>query len=149
MPRKKSGSGELASEIKRQQYGIENQVGTGGISSEIIRSRTVSDLEPTSELESLRAKKLSLNYTGKVRVSIKFYRKRLADYSRAISEKALIDCLQYAGLISGDSEKEIWLIDEGQFKVEKDSEERTEITLEYADIDYDNLWIKAKDHGGR
>lgn len=153
MPRKRFSHGELAQVIKRQGYGIVSSGGgiarEAGIGAALKRARKIGDVEPTPELESLRAEKLSLNYSGKVRVRLKFYRRRLADYSRAISEKALVDCLQYAGLVSGDSEKEIWLIDEGQHKVEKDSEERTEIILEYESVDLDNLWVKAQAHGGR
>lgn len=105
------------------------------------------NVESTSLLESLQAKRVSFNYTGKVRISVAFYRRRLADYSRAISEKALVDCFVYAGLITGDSEREIWLHDLGQFKVETDEEERTEFTLEYSDVDLDEPWIKNQRKG--
>lgn len=104
-------------------------------------------VEPVALLESLQAKRVSLNYTGKVRVSVAFYRRRLADYSRANSEKAAVDCLVYAGLIRGDSEAEIWLEDLGQFKVETDEEERIELTISYPDVDLDNLWVKNTRRG--
>jgi hypothetical protein len=106
-------------------------------------------LERDSGDELEGPEKLQVGCSGKVRVRIKFYRHRLADYSRAISEKALVDCLQYAGLISGDSEKEIWLIDDGQIKVGSKAEERVELTLEYPEVDYDNLWVAAKQNKGR
>jgi hypothetical protein len=106
-------------------------------------------MEPAAEFGVEGKKSLQVNYTGKVRVSLKFYRYRLADYSRAISEKALIDCLQYAGLIRGDSEKEIWLEDLGQEKVDQKSLERTELTLEYQDVDFDNLWVATGRTDGR
>lgn len=137
---------DLEKLIKRRGVTIASYFGKSGknpASSEDSSSRKVRDLESASQLESLRAKKLSLNYTGKVRVRIKFYRRRLADYSRAISEKALVDCLVYGGLLKGDSEAEIWLIDEGQHKVESNEEERTELVLEYETVDFDNLWVKA------
>ncbi len=93
--------------------------------------------------------KLQIGCTGKVRVRIKFYRHRLADYSRAISEKAIIDALCFAGCLCGDSEKEIFLQDEGQEKVATKEEERTEIILEYPEVDFDNIFVPAKRKDGR
>ncbi len=121
--------------------GIQSTIGSSTIESQISRSRKEHYLESDSSDASLQAEKLQVNYSGKVRVRITFYRRRLADYSRAISEKALVDCLQYAGLIEGDSEKEIWYEDGGQKKVESDQEERTEIELIYEEVDLDNLWV--------
>jgi hypothetical protein len=135
----KSGIAEAAKLAKlRKEAGLEDS-GSG----------PANDLEPDSGDESLCAKKLQIGYSGKVRVRIKFYRRRLADYSRAISEKALVDCLQYAGLIQGDSEKEIWLEDGGQEKVGTDEEERTEIILEYEGVNLDDPWIPAKQNLAR
>lgn len=106
-------------------------------------------MESDSSDESVCPEKLQINYSGKVRVRVTFYRRRLADYSRAISEKALVDCLQYAGLVGGDSEEEIWLEDGGQKKVESNEEERTEIELFYPEVDLDNLWKPAKQNKAR
>jgi hypothetical protein len=128
---------------------IKSCIGPSTIESQIKREREIDNLESASSDESLHAKKLQVNYSGKVRVCFTFYRRRLADYSRAISEKALVDCLQYAGLIEGDSEKEIWLQDGGQKKVETDEEERTEIEIFYESVDLDNLWIPAKQNKAR
>jgi hypothetical protein len=134
----KKGYGVISSSIK-------SSLGQRAISSEIDRQRQEHDLEPNPSDESLGSKKLQIGCSGKVHVFIKFYRRRLADYSRAISEKAIVDCLQYAGIISGDSEKEIWLEDGGQEKVESNEEERTELTISYPEVDLDNLWEKAPD----
>lgn len=138
---------DLKKLLKKPGYGlsggIKGSIGKSTLGDKDSRSGKVGDLEPTAKLESLRAEKLQVNYAGKVRVRLKFFRRRLADYSRAISEKALVDCLQYGGLIIGDSETEIWLIDEGQHKVETTAEERTEIVLEYEAVDLDDLWVKA------
>lgn len=104
-------------------------------------------MEPSGGYESLRAQAVALNYTGKCTVRIKFYRKRLADYSRANCEKYLIDSLTYAGLIRDDSEDEILLIDEGQEKVATDKEERVEISLEYESVDEGKLWVHREKLG--
>ena len=99
-------------------------------------------MESNPRYEPLCAEAVQIGYSGLAIVRLKFYRRRLADYSRAICEKYLIDGLTYAGLIRDDSETEIRLIDEGQEKVESNEEERTEITIEYQQVDYDNLWVK-------
>jgi hypothetical protein len=145
----RKGYGITSSIGKTDGIGLKSTIGKVGVDSEISNKRQANDVESDSSYESLCAEKLSLNYTGKCRVGIKFFRRRLADYSRANSEKAYIDSLQYAGLIVGDSEKEIWLEDEGQFKVATVEEERVEISLHYEDVDLDNLWVAAKQHGGR
>ena len=129
--------------------GISGTLRAGASLSKAGGSGSLDDLESNSGDESLAAKRVQVSYSGKVHIRITFYRRRLADYSRAISEKALVDCLQYAGLISGDSEKEIWLEDGGQKKVESDEEERTELEIFYPEVDYDNLWVPAKAHKGR
>lgn len=148
MPRRTTSS-ELEQLIAKRKYGIDPAFKSGAVKSAFGRSRPIDDVESAPESGVEGPKSLQVSYTGKVRVSIKFYRHRLADYSRAISEKALIDCLQYAGLIHGDSEKEIWLIDEGQEKVGSKAEERTEITLEYDDVDYGELWAATGRTDGR
>jgi hypothetical protein len=140
---------QLQTILGRPGYGIVSTIRKSSIKSEIVGSREINHLEPDSSDESLCAEKLQINYSGKVRIRITFYRRRLADYSRAISEKALVDCLQYAGLIKGDSEEEIWLEDGGQKKVETDEEERTELEIFYPEVDLDNLWVKAKPNKAR
>jgi len=107
----------------------------------------IDDVEPAIGASQIRSEAVSLNYSGKCIVRIKFYRRRLADYSRAISEKALIDALVYGGALTGDSEKEICLIDEGQVKVESEKEERTEVILEYPEVDFDNLFVPRTNFG--
>lgn len=128
---------------------LKSQIGTRTVESEIKRTRQEHDLESASGDESLHSEKLQINYSGKPEIRITFYRHRLADHSRAISEKALVDSLQYAGLIGGDSENEIRLTDVIQKKIGKDEEERTEITIDYPEVDLDNLWVKAKENKAR
>lgn len=140
---------ELAKILKRKGYGIQSelgksQIGKTGVASEISSSGKSCDVEPSGGYESLRSEAVALNYTGICVVRIRFFRKRLADYSRANCEKYLIDSLTYAGIIRDDSEKEIRLIDEGQVKVDTDAEERVEITLEFPEVDLDNLWVPRK-----
>lgn len=146
-------SSDLARIVSREKYGIKSSVGKGSITSSIGGSREKHNLEPAASHELEGSKGLQANYTGKVRVRITFYRHRLADYgpdcSRAISEKSLIDCLQYAGLIRGDSGEEIWLEDGGQKKVASKAEERTEITLAYGDFDYDTPFVATGRTDGR
>lgn len=128
-------------------YSIGGGIGKGSIASSLGDSGEDEDVEPASGDASLRSEALSLNYSGRCIVRIKFYRRRLADYSRAISEKAIIDALVYGGALRDDSEKEICLIDEGQVKVETDAEERTEINLEYTEVDLDNLFVPREKFG--
>lgn len=141
--------GELARIISRQGFGIASSIGKGSISVKDRGARAINDMERDSEMELEGPEVLQIKCSGKIGVRIKFYRRRLADYSRAISEKALIDALCYAGALSGDTENEIWLIDEGQEKVGSKEEERTEITLEYPEVDFDNLWEPKKRRDGR
>jgi hypothetical protein len=142
-------SGELAKLVKRQGIGIKCSLGKGSVGLKIGNSRTVNNLESDSEYAFQGEKKLQINSAGKAVVSIKFFRSRLADYSRAISEKALIDALCYAGALRGDSEKEIRVIDLGQEKVADKSQERTEITIEYPEVDFDNLFVADGRTDGR
>jgi hypothetical protein len=142
-------SRELDKLVSRVGYGVSSVIGKGSAGRKDRGSRSIDDVEPNPADELEGPEKVQVGCSGKVRVSIKFYRYRLADYSRAISEKALIDCLQYAGLISGDSEEEIWLEDLGQAKVGSKAEERTELVLEYGGVNYDNPWITAKQNKSR
>jgi hypothetical protein len=146
---KRTTEGELAQIIARQGYGIAKAFPKKTIGGAFGRARTEHDVEPDSKSSFQGQKKLQINYTGKAIVSIKFYRHRLADYSRAISEKALIDALCYAGALRGDSEKEIRLIDLGQEKVGTKQEERTEVTIEYPDVDFENLFVADGRTDGR
>ncbi len=138
MPR--ATTSDLARIVARQKYGINSSIGKGTVKTSIGDSRPLDNVEYATSDELEGAKATQANYAGKVRVGIKFYRVRLADYgtesSRAISEKSLIDCLQYSGLIRGDSGKEIFLEDKGQEKVPSKEQERVEITLEYEDFNY-------------
>ena len=135
--------------VGRKGYGITSSLGKGSIVSEISGAGKIDDLESDSLHASMGAKRLQIRCREKIRVGITFYRRRLADYSRAISEKAIIDCLTKSGLISNDSEKEIWLEDKGQYKVETDEEERTELTISYPEVDLDNLWEESDRTDGR
>ncbi len=128
---------------------IKSCIGQRAVESQIKRERQEHYLESAASDESLHAKKLQIGYSGKPEIRITFYRHRLADHSRAISEKALVDCLQYAGLIEGDSEEEIRLTDVIQKKIGKDEEERTEVEIIYPEVDFDNLWIPAKANKAR
>lgn len=114
--------------------------GKGADANKDRSSGETRDLECDSGDGQVGETKLQIRYAGKAIVRIKFYRHRLADYSRAISEKAVLDAIVYAGCIRGDSETELLLIDEGQEKVATKEEQRTEITIEYPEVDYDNLW---------
>lgn len=146
---------DLQNILKRPGYGVRSSLGKG--IEPTIRDAALdvkaggkgkdSHLEPAISDESLRAEAVSLNYTGKCRVRLRFFRKRLADYSRAIAEKAQVDSLVYGGAIRDDSQKEIWLIDEGQEKVATDQEERTEIILEYEAVDLDNPFVAKTKFG--
>lgn len=141
-------SEKLQEILSKKHYGVSSSIGGGigkvgaaSITSKISSSGPSGNVEPSCGHEPLRAQAVALNYSGIVTVRIKFFRKRLADYSRANCEKYIIDSLTYAGLIRDDSSKEIRLIDEGQEKVGTDAEERVELILEYDEVDLGNLWI--------
>ncbi len=147
---------DLQKIVKRKGYGV--AASGAGIKGTLRAWASLSkdsgsgeehDLEPDSRHEQMGAKKLQISYTGEVQVRITFYRRRLADYSRAISEKALVDCLRHVGFIRDDKEGEIRLEDGGQHKVGSDEEERTEIELSYPEVDFDNLWVTDKRIDGR
>lgn len=152
---------DLKQILTRGGYGINGGIKggiSGGIAANVAAhqagdSGEVNDLESGSGHGPLHEKKLQIGYSGKVRIRVTFYRRRLADYgeecSRAISEKYLIDCCVYAGLIKGDSGKEVWLEDGGQKKVESNEEERTEIDLIYTGVSIESPWVKAQQHLGR
>jgi hypothetical protein len=146
---------DLQNVLKKPGYGITSSLGKGiqptlkekPLGAKAGDSGKGSHLESGGGYESLRAEAVQVGYSGKCIVRIKFYRRRLADYSRANCEKYLIDSLTYAGLIRDDSETEIRLEDEGQFKVESNAEERVEIILEYPEVDLNNLWVKKTKFG--
>lgn len=144
MPGVKFTNEEFERIIAKKGYGIASEIGKRSLGSEVNRPRKDSDVESGGGYESLRAQAVALNYAGKCIVRIKFFRKRLADYSRANCEKYIIDSAVYAGLIRDDSEKEIRLIDEGQVKVDSDAEERVELSFEYEEVDFDNLWAERQ-----
>lgn len=150
---------ELRKITSRKGYGIPSsfskhgnpdtasEIGAWKANREDRDSGSLKDLESTSSYESLLAQCLSVGTREKIRVCLRFYRRRLADYSRAISEKADIDCLTKSGLIEDDSSEEILLEDKGQTKVDSKEEERVEITLEYEDVDLDNPWVPRTKFG--
>jgi hypothetical protein len=127
----KRGNPDTPSEIKAWADGTKDS-----------RPREIENLESAPGYAQVLSERKQIGCEKIVTVRLKFYRFRKADYSRAISEKSLVDGLVYAGLIRDDSEDEILLIDEGQVKVDSREEERTEITLEYPEVDYDNLWVQ-------
>ena len=90
----------------------------------------VSNVEPRLGYEPLRKGQLALDYTGRARLIVKVYRKRLTD-PLGDCTKYHIDGLRYAGLLKDDSDAEISLTEEPHQKVEDESEERVEITLSY------------------
>lgn len=136
--------------LSRKGYGIQSSVKSSfsrSVASSFGDSRKSINLELDSSHESIREGAVQVGYSGIAVIRIKFYRKRLADYSRANCEKYIIDGLVYAGLIRDDSEKEIRLIDEGQVKVETQEEERVELSIEYPEVDYENLWVPKTKFG--
>lgn len=144
---------ELKTITSRPGYGIaggiKGGISAGSAASKIGGAGSLDDVESDSGDGSLAAKKLQIGYSGLPEIRITFYRRRLADHSRSVSEKALVDGLQYAGLIAGDSESEIRLTHVTQAKVGTDEEERTEVEIIYPEINYDEPWVKAKANAGR
>jgi hypothetical protein len=125
---KRTTSSELEQLVKRRKLGISVKL-SGSIGRKASNSWAIDDVERAAQHA--------------------FHRHRLADHHRSISEKALIDALQYCGAIGGDSEREIRLFVEDQVKVGSKAEERTEVVIEYPEVDFDNLWIPRKRTDGR
>lgn len=157
---KRANEEDLARITSRSGYGIAASGGgikgtlrAGAALAKAGDSGEVGDMESGSRHEPLHEKKLQIGCSGKPEVLITFYRRRLADYgednSRAVSEKALVDSLVYAGLIQGDSGEEIRLKDGGQKKVGSNEEERTEVEIFYPEVSYDEPWVKAKANAAR
>jgi hypothetical protein len=142
----RKGYGIASSFHKRGNPDTASQVGAWADGTQDRGTREVLDVESDSGIKSLLAGRVQIKCPQKVTVRLKFYRTRLADYSRAISEKALLDGIVWAGLLRDDSEDEIWIEDEGQEKVATKEEERTVITLEYPDVDYDRPWEPRTQH---
>ena len=132
----KRGNPDTASEIGAWKDGTQDY-GSG----------EAKNLERITGYESLLRQRAQIGCKGKVTFKLRFYRYRLADYSRAISEKALVDGLVSSGFVRDDCEDALLLIDEGQTKVDSRDQERTEITIEYPEVDYDNLWEPRTFHG--
>lgn len=135
------------------QSGIKGTLRAGSSLSKIGGAGALDDVESGPEHAQVGPKELQIACSGRVVVRLTFYRHRLADYgeecSRAISEKAIIDGLCYAGILSGDSGKEIRYEDGGQKKVESDEEERTEVEIFYPEVDFNNLWKVKERKDGR
>jgi len=133
---------DLAALIKKNgiKSSIESEFGGTSPRTKAGNPRKVRNMERSCGEESLLPERLSLQSSGICEVVFTVYRRYLADYSRANSEKAYIDCLVELGFIPDDSEKEIRLIDGGQHKVKTNAEERVEIELRFPSVDLDKLW---------
>lgn len=128
---------------------IQSSLGKATLRSEIGGKGQTRYMERVSGHEPVPTERVALNYTGRVRVGIKFYRRRLADYSRANCEKFVIDAARYAGLLLDDTEAHLDLVDEGQVKVDTEQDERIELTFTYEAVDFDHLWVTHKRQDGR
>jgi hypothetical protein len=145
---KRTTSSELEQLVKRRKLGISVKL-SGSIGRKASNSWAIDDVERAAQHAFQGEKGVQINYSGTPSIRITFHRHRLADHHRSISEKALIDALQYCGAIGGDSEREIRLFVEDQVKVGSKAEERTEVVIEYPEVDFDNLWIPRKRTDGR
>ncbi len=142
---------DLKEILKRPNYGIagtikssiKSSIGKGTIASEIRDSGEAADLEQHTRCQSVRAEKDTINYKGQCCIRVKVFRKRLADPDGNCYKYA-IDFLRYCGALADDNEREVRIIFEGQTKVGTDQEEKTEITIEYQEVDFDNLWVKTR-----
>lgn len=146
---KRTTSSELEQIAKRLKYGVPNAFGKGSVKSSFSNTRSLNNLESDFTNALQGEKSLQVAYSGRPLVRITFYRHRLADHSRAISEKALVDALQYCGAICGDSQAQIRLEVQDQVKVGSKAEERTEVLIEYDEVDFDNLFVAKGRTDGR
>lgn len=80
--------------------------------------------------ESLAAAKGKEGNSGRIRVSVTSYRRRLADLDN-LAPKYFVDCLRYAGIIPDDDPQSIDY-SVSQIKVRKKEEERTTIEINEA-----------------
>lgn len=133
---------ELAITLSKKGYSIQSSFGKGVRSA--FDTKTEGDgkapnVEQHSGPEPLGTQRVALRYSGPCVVRFQFFRRRLADPD-GNSGKYYLDALRYAGALEDDSERHIRLVTEPQVKVEKDEDERVEITLEYESVDVNNLW---------
>lgn len=103
-------------------------------SQEFIQQNTATEdtgsdaaMECNPRNESLAKTQVQKTTTGRVLIRVTSSRKRLADED-GLCEKYFVDCLRYAGLISGDSPEQA-KIETSQRKVEKGEEESTLIEI--------------------
>lgn len=97
------------------------------------------DVERSAGCPPIQSQKNTLNYSGQCVVRVKAFRRRLCD-ADGNCIKYHIDFLRYIGALKDDTDAAIRLIFEGQEKVGTEAEERLEITVEYPEVDFQNLW---------
>lgn len=135
-------SNDLDLLTRKKGYAIQSQIG-GGIKSSFNSKAESNGPTPNVEQHSgpqpLGPQRATLRYSGQVLIRIQFFRRRLADPD-GNSPKYYLDALRYAGALEDDTERHVRIITEPQQKVATNEEERVEITLEYEDVDFSNLW---------
>jgi hypothetical protein len=116
--------------------GISSKLGKGSIKTSLDNSGSLPDAEPSPGCEPLGEKEYAFKYTGRCTVRVKVFRKRLCDPDNNMP-KWHIDAIRRSRILHGDSAKEMDYAFDGQEKVEKDSDERIEVTIEYKDAWWD------------
>lgn len=137
---------DLEITLTKKGVGVQSSIGKG-IKSSIKGTLNpkagdtgkMPNLEQHFGRKSLGEKAATLRYSGQVVVRTQVFRRRLADPD-GNSLKYFLDGARYAGLLEDDTERHIRIITEPQQKVETNEEERVELTLEYQEIDPDNLY---------
>ncbi len=136
--------------VKKPGYGIHSAFGKGmrstlkrPVDAKVRDAGEGSDVERSDGCPSVQPEKNTINYSGQCTLRIKVFRRRLCDPDGNCT-KYHIDFLRYIGALKDDNAKEIRIIFDGQEKVATEAEERCEISVEYPEVDFENLWVKEK-----
>lgn len=118
---------------------LKSELPKRSIASEIDGKGASLNVEQCSGREPLGEAILAIRTAGTCTVRFKAYRKRLADPDGNCF-KYILDAISRSGALVDDSARYVRYITEPQEKVETEAEERVEVTLEYEEVDLDNLW---------
>lgn len=136
----KEGKGAFGLGIAGIKSQLKSELPKRTIGSQIDGKGSSLNVEQCSGRESLGEEVLAIRTAGTCTIRFKAYRKRLAD-SDGNCFKYIGDAIQRAGAVVDDSTRYVRYITEPQEKVETEAEERVEVTIEYEEVDLENLWI--------
>jgi len=132
---------QLKDVLQRKGYGIASELKSAFGKTSDLEDRgqgKVPDVESCVGFKPVCPQKPPLEYTGRVHVRIRVFRKRLTD-PLGDCHKYHIDSARYAGLLKDDTDAEISVTEEPHQKVETEAEERVELELTYENVTWPKL----------